>query len=355
MAIIGADYYPKRSEIFEIVNNILKNVKFDDAIKLNSNDEPFKLFRNYKTGIVGINNFIVHSNLSEQVKNRLEQIRNGELDRRYMFYNPVDIYHLANEINYQLSVPRGEYISRQNFLILKGVMDDLVHRGANLEEVKKNILLDNLIAFNNKEDSYIGTSYNEYLMENAIETIETIERFDDESPYYKVLKLYREASLEHDPNLFNQKSKIANAEIAKCDPVMLKAFAFDKVACDILSCLVRLRYVTKSDKFLDTVSIVEKVEDKYTHSEPILRRNYYESFIENIFNFVTMRGNIKYSEILQLFNNLLDSVGKNFRDVNIKEVKEEFMSALLLFSSLSQASASGSSSTNDYNDYERED
>ena len=215
MAKLGIDFFPNKQDIVGIIKNNLRNAKVDNSVRMNYSGDPYRLFVDHKRSLLGIGNFVVGGTLSERTAKKVEQIQNGQFKRDELLYNPVELYRLANEVNYTLNAEGAPQERFKAFKPLNFEMEVLTKWGANLEEVKMNL-----------------------------------RRYDRFSPYDKLLNMYADYVYETNPVISNKKEMVFNNEIAKFDTSMIKTYAYNKIMCEILKCLMRLRYATGKDSQL---------------------------------------------------------------------------------------------------------
>ena len=335
MAKLGIDFFLNKQDIVGIIKNNLRNAKVDNSVRMNYSGDPYRLFVDHKRSLLGIGNFVVGGTLSERTAKKVEQIQNGQFKRDELLYNPVELYRLANEVNYTLNAEGAPQERFKAFKPLNFEMEVLTKWGANLEEVKMNLLLDNFLAFNNIDENHINAEFNEHLVDNALDTYNTLCRYDRFSPYDKLLNMYADYVYETNPVISNKKEMVFNNEIAKFDTSMIKTYAYNKIMCEILKCLMRLRYATGKDSHLDEISGVERREFEYGFcSNPVIRRQFGEGVVDDVYKLATMQKNVSLNELMHYYMSLIGAVQKNFPDINKKNYVEDFSILLTFFSTL---------------------
>ncbi len=336
MAKIGADYYPNIHSIEKIVREISKIVKIDDAIKLDFNGDPYKLYSDFKTSILGVNNFVVGGSMEQRRIERLHQIDIGALDREALFYNPVEVYKLACEINYVLNTVEDPYKRATSFKVLNNEMEMLLKKGFNLEEIKKDILLDNLLAFNEVDPSHIHTDFNEALVENALSTYNTLCKYDKKSPYYNIFEQYKNAVHEKDETLADKKMMQFKQQVKNYDLNMLRMYVYNRAISDILAGLMQLRYSLKENHSLDQISKVVKVKPSpyIKGQQPIDRRQFSEDLIKNVYNIATVQGECSLGDVFDLFKAVTRELKFEHRDLDAKACITYFADLLTFYKDL---------------------
>lgn len=332
MAELGIDYFPIKRDILGIVKNNIKKIKVDDGVKINLTGDPYELFLDHKKSMIGAGNFVVGGTLSERTAERLRKIQTGEYNRDELLYNPVELYRLANELNYTINA-EGLVVERiKAFKPLNYEMETLVKKGANLEEVKLDLLLDNFLSFNNIEENHVNAEFNEILVDNAIETYGTLCRYDRFSPYTRLYKFYKDYLYEDNPDIQTRKAMMLDKEIERYDSNMIRTYAFDSIMCEILKSIMQLRYATNRDSYLDKFSGVEmrKGEFAFLNSQPVNRRQFSEKFVQDIYNLATLKETVSLNHFMNLYLSLMNSLKKQYPEINVQDCLEEF-SIMLTF------------------------
>ncbi len=300
----GMSCYPETFAIDIIMHN-LENSKTKESFNLNTliSDGASDKFiiNNYKQAILGEGNFIVGGNLAEKVEKKISKIKSNEFPREeYILYNPIEIYNLANELRFVSTSKAFEENKAEYSRLLNNELNSLSQRGANLEEVKKYILFDNLVYANKLNEGYYEREFVEQKVNSALRTVNTLSKFDKYSPYSNLfVKLYQ-ATLQEDPLAYKADDKLAKREMVDFDSAMLKAYSLNKALCMIMKTLFVLRTYTKANENLDKISHVQTYKNDI-YSTDIAVRIFNEEALSYISDISSREKKLSIKDIINFY------------------------------------------------------
>ena len=222
--------------------------------------------------------FIVHKNMHESCAKTIAKIKSGEYKKQDFMYNSYRLYELISDYTYITTTYMAFHKNSEEKLdstTLRKFVEDVAKSGANLEEVKMQVLssiffnIDPMLDRVDEDHDIL-----EAKMENAMRTVKAINWLEFMSPYEEVFisaKVFQDEMREKKSGIpeFAEYCRIFD----EFDPEILGYIARCKMKSYFLLASIRVRFAENMDNAMKN-SLVREIYEKRQPYENNMKKAY---------------------------------------------------------------------------------